>query len=71
MSCPKSALEYVGTYQDKDGLSAAQLMSSIKHEGLIYLQRLSSARPYRLCSRRSINGELDYLESGAQDAVHE
>jgi IMP dehydrogenase len=33
---PKGALEHLDTYQNKDGLSAAQLMSSIKHGGLTY-----------------------------------
>ena len=33
---PKSALEHLDTYSERDGLSAAQLMSSIKHGGLTY-----------------------------------
>ncbi|CAG7854443.1 Inosine-5'-monophosphate dehydrogenase {ECO:0000255/HAMAP-Rule:MF_03156} Short=IMP dehydrogenase {ECO:0000255/HAMAP-Rule:MF_03156}; Short=IMPD {ECO:0000255/HAMAP-Rule:MF_03156}; Short=IMPDH {ECO:0000255/HAMAP-Rule:MF_03156}; {ECO:0000255/HAMAP-Rule:MF_03156} [Serendipita indica DSM 11827] len=33
---PKTALEHLSTYEDRDGLSAAQLMSSIKHGGLTY-----------------------------------
>jgi IMP dehydrogenase len=32
----KSALEHLDTYSERDGLSAAQLMSSIKHGGLTY-----------------------------------
>ena len=32
----KTALEHLSTYEDRDGLSAAQLMSSIKHGGLTY-----------------------------------
>jgi IMP dehydrogenase len=33
---PKTALEHLSTYEDRDGLSAAQLMSSTKHGGLTY-----------------------------------
>jgi hypothetical protein len=33
---PKSALEYLDTYSERDGLSATQLMSSITHGGLTY-----------------------------------
>jgi IMP dehydrogenase len=32
----KSALEYLSTYPSRDGLSAAELMSSVKHGGLTY-----------------------------------
>ncbi|PVF99216.1 IMP dehydrogenase [Serendipita vermifera] len=33
---PKTALEHLSTYEEGDGLSAAQLMSSTKHGGLTY-----------------------------------
>jgi IMP dehydrogenase len=32
----KSALEHLSTYSSRDGLSAAELMSSVKHGGLTY-----------------------------------
>ncbi|KAG8823562.1 hypothetical protein FRC19_003581 [Serendipita sp. 401] len=33
---PKNALAHLSTYEQGDGLSAAQLMSSMKHGGLTY-----------------------------------
>lgn len=33
---PESALEHLSTYEQPDGLSAAQLMSSMTHGGLTY-----------------------------------
>ncbi|KAG8824271.1 inosine-5'-monophosphate dehydrogenase, partial [Serendipita sp. 399] len=33
---PKTALAHLESYEQRDGLSAAQLMSSIKHGGLTY-----------------------------------
>jgi IMP dehydrogenase len=32
----KSALEHLSTYTSRDGLSATELMSSVKHGGLTY-----------------------------------
>jgi IMP dehydrogenase len=32
----KTAIEHLSTYSDHDGLSAAQLMSSMQHGGLTY-----------------------------------